>query len=451
LAFRSATRPLAIGPPAAAVVGAGLVAAVALGWGAAASPKVAVAGVVGAVLAYLAVANPSRLLLVSVAALPWEGMLDTYFPPPLSPLKILGALLAISYVLQALTTHQRIRMPALLVFSGALVFLAFIAYLVAPGAPSSSFTEALRYGSNALFAFLVAQLLVDRAHLVQLLQVVVLSTAAAAVFGLTAFGAEGELRASGPIDDSNEFAYLMGFALPLAAYLFSRARPGGRFLWAVVFVVLLAGMVSTLSRGAAVGVLAVAAWCVATRAISAVAAITALVSTAIAVLVVALSLGPAFDEAITFEGNAADANRQSRIGYWDAALGMASNNPVTGVGPDRFIEHVDDYLRNAPLSDRRDSAHNSYLEPLAELGLLAFLAWIALLTLTWVTFRRARRTWAEVGDQDGVRLAAALQASLLFALVAGIFISVQLAPPFWMAAGVAGALASWQARDRLPG
>lgn len=450
MASRPVIRPIGPALAASAVTAAVIAATVTLSWGIASSPRLVVVGAVGAIAAYLAIANPAQLLVITVAALPWEGVLEGYLPAPLSPLKLLGALLAASYVLHALSTRQYIRMSGILVVCGLLMFLAVTAFIVAPGAPSGSLTEALRYLSNALFAFLIAQLIVDRPHLVRLLQVLVLSTAAAAVLGLVGFGTGGELRASGPIADPNEFAYQMGFALPLAAYLLARAVGVGRLLWGVVFVLLLAGMVSTLSRGAAVGVLVLALWAVATRAISAVAAVAALLSTAVALVVVAIALGPTFDEALTFEENAANANRQSRIVYWDAAISMASDNPVTGVGPDRYVEHVNDYLRNAPLSDRRDSAHNSYLEPLAELGFPGFFAWIALLALTWSALRRARRTWARADNRDGTRLAAALEGSLVFALVAGIFISVQLAPPFWVAAGIAGALAYWQRNERLP-
>jgi hypothetical protein len=46
--------------------------------------------------------------------------------------------------------------------------------------------------------------------------------------------------------------------------------------------------------------------------------------------------------------------------------------------------------------------------------------------------QRAYRRSRDLGDRDGARLATAIQASLLIAIVSGSFLSEQLTVPFWL-------------------
>ena len=73
--------------------------------------------------------------------------------------------------------------------------------------------------------------------------------------------------------------------------------------------------------------------------------------------------------------------------------------------------------------------HNAYLEVLAEGGLPTLIAFLAFLAGSWQLAARARRRFEAAEDRDGLRMTAAVQASLVVAIVSASFLSVQMAVP----------------------
>ena len=105
--------------------------------------------------------NAGALLLLMVAAFPWDDMLG--FPTAtISMIKLLGALLLIGYFLRSLARDEDVRLPptlpALVIFT-MLVLLS----LMASGDVASGLNKTLRYLLFAAFSFLVVQLIRSRA------------------------------------------------------------------------------------------------------------------------------------------------------------------------------------------------------------------------------------------------------------------------------------------------
>jgi phosphatidylglycerophosphate synthase len=69
---------------------------------------------------------------------------------------------------------------------------------------------------------------------------------------------------------------------------------------------------------------------------------------------------------------------------------------------------------------------------MAEIGALGLFAFVAFLVSSWRLLGRARRRAVAEDDRDGRRLTTAMQASLIVAIVAGVFLSEQLTTPFWL-------------------
>ncbi len=84
--------------------------------------------------------------------------------------------------------------------------------------------------------------------------------------------------------------------------------------------------------------------------------------------------------------------------------------------------------------------HNSYLEVLAEGGVPTLIAFIALIVGSWRLLARARVRFKVMDDQDGLRIVAATQASLVVAIVSANFLSVQITIPLWLLTGIAAVL-----------
>jgi len=79
--------------------------------------------------------------------------------------------------------------------------------------------------------------------------------------------------------------------------------------------------------------------------------------------------------------------------YWLAALSMANDHILTGVGPDqfgtwyRFYRH-EDALTRVNTEVVTDSAHNGYLDFAANLGIIALMAYLALLVYAIIAISR---------------------------------------------------------------
>jgi O-antigen ligase len=417
--------------PAAAIA---LAAAAAATW----NPVLALGAVAGVVVLTLVVVYAEGLLLVLAAALPWDDTL-AYPSKTLSLVKVLGLLLFVAWLLRAVMRNDRLRLPPTVTPVAVFAFVLLISLLLSQR-PEDGILKALRYTLFIIFFFLVVQLVPDRRSVVRLLRVVCLSATAAAIWGLYKFLILGADRAAGPIADANDFGYLLASVLPLAAYLYLSERHR-RWLWGVSVALLSAGVLATLSRGALVGLLAVGIWAIVTRRIrlgSVVIAATALVLVVAAAYTV---YAPIVQNRLEQKSRIANKNVDARQAYWSAALRMAADRPLTGVGPARFGIEAPAYVRNTPIVLPDPVVHNSYLEILAESGVFALLAFAWFLSGSWRLLHRGQRLADLAGDRDAWRLSTAMQATWILAVVSATFLSEQLTTPFWLIGGLATVVA----------
>ena len=246
-------------------------------------------------------------------------------------------------------------------------------------------------------------------------------------------------RVSGPIGEANDFAYVLASVLPFSILLGVRDRRL-RGLWWLCSAVLVGALFGTLSRGALVGLAAVVLWAVATRR-TRLGGVVAGVIVVGGVLLLAFTLWrPLIDERLAAKSVVAQANVESREAYWRAALNMAADHPLLGVGPGRYGIESKSYILNDPINITEPVVHNSYLEVLAEGGVPTLIAFLALIVGSWRLLARARVRFKERDDIDGLRIIAATQASLVVAIVSANFLSVQITIPLWLLAGIAAVL-----------
>ena len=406
----------------------------AVGWAAARSPQLTLVAAAAAVVALLVLLHTEALLLALVAALPWEGALD-WPSEKVSVVKLLGVLLCASWALRALGSRERLRLPAALVpalLVGATVVLALV---VSPD-PGAGVLDALRYALFIVFFFLIVQMARTRSDVRRIIEVFVLSGSAAAVWGVYAFVVLGRERAGGPIDDPNDFAYLLACLMPLAGYLVATQR-ARRLLWSLCFVALAAATLATLSRGALVGLGGVVIWGVATRRVPLGAVVAGVIAVASIAVLAFAAWGPAIHDRLENKQQIASSNVESRRALWTGALRMWADRPVTGVGPGRYAVEADRYVRNDPLAIRDPVVHNTYLQAVAETGALGLGAFLVFLAATWHLLTRASRRARAEADAEGRQLVTAIQATLLIAIVSACFLSVELTTPFWLIGALA--------------
>jgi putative inorganic carbon (HCO3(-)) transporter len=427
---------------------AALALGVLIGVGTALSPilAVATAGLIALVIAVFL--KPEAVMVLLVLAFPWDDELA--FPSAtVGVIKILGVLVLVGYTIRALTDRdEHVRIPPTL--PPLLLFLTLVLIsLLFSDEPSEGLQKTLRYVLFVGFFFLFVQLVKTRATLQWCLRALALSASLASIIALVNFATGATGRAEGPIGEANDFAYLLVTVLPLVGYLIS-SEPKRRALWIACFVLLVTTLLATFSRGAFVGVAALAVWAVATRRVP-LRGLAAGALVVAAVLAVAFSQWrPLIDEHLLLKDKVASANVGTRKALWSAAVRMTGDHPLIGVGPNGFSLKAADYLRDDPLGIQDPVAHNSFLEIMAESGVPALLVFLIFLAGSWQMLLRAYRENRRRGDLTGVRLATAAQASMVAAVVSANFLSVQLTIPLWLVGGIAVVLASEAGTLRAP-
>lgn len=174
-------------------------------------------------------------------------------------------------------------------------------------------------------------------------------------------------RAAGPFGEPNFYALSMAALTPLALFLLVR---GGwrRWLGIAALIAIAGGIMAAGSRGAAVAML---------FGLGAVAFATPnreLRLGALATLLAAVALVPLFasqaDSSVTRSvGGRATENR--------IALAMFADRPLTGVGPEQYVELYRDYSRDIGDDPRpRREPHSLPLEIASEQGLVGVAGWL---------------------------------------------------------------------------
>jgi putative inorganic carbon (HCO3(-)) transporter len=401
-------------------------------------PLIALALIGAVTLTLLVLTHAFGVLLILVAALPWEDAL-AYPSESVTVVKLLGVLLFGAWLLRTLAARRPLLLPGVLLPTVVLGAAVYLSLIVSPD-PSAGLLDALRYALYIVFFFLVVQLTETKEDVDRIIRVFVLSATLASIWALYEFIVLGQDRAGGPIADPNDFAFVVACVLPLAAYLIS-IEPHRRVLWTGCFVLLAAAVLGTLSRGALVGLTALAIWAVVTRRVPigglllGLAAILSFVALAFALW------APLLQDRLAGKGRIADANVASRQALWAGAIRMAADRPVLGVGPGRFGVESRRYVRNSPLDIDNPVVHNSYLHVLAETGLIGLAAFLGFLGSTWRLLLRGQRIAERENDLDAKRLTTAMQSAMVVAVTSAIFLSAQLTTPFWLLGALATVVA----------
>ena len=382
--------------------------------------------------------EPGVGLIVTLIAGPWAAWMNTYYPGvlPIDAGQILVGFTLGAWVLGGLARREFVipRSPLLIPL---LLFVGWAAVTML-WAPDLTFglPEVIKWVEIILVMLLAidvaqrrgAQWILTGVFATATLQALV-GIYEARLRGVGPLGfqlSQGVYRAYGTFEQPNPFAGFVGMVLPIAlmvtAYFVVRAahsllaRSLARFthdavrlaLYAVITILLAAGLYLSFSRGA---------WLGAAAAIGAVIIFAprqlwiglALGAAALIGLIALSSAGllpSAINERLADAGtlfdirdvrgvpiNDANYALIERQAHWQAALNMLTDHPWTGVGFSNYQPVYEQYrLLNWPMP--LGHAHNIYLNVAAETGLIGLglylLLWISIFVLTFRTIRRAR-------------------------------------------------------------
>jgi O-antigen ligase len=245
-------------------------------------------------------------------------------------------------------------------------------------------------------------------------------------------------RATGSIGQPNELGAFLGMFSMIALALMVGARSWyARLCAAAVFGMGAFAILLSLSRGsmlALVGGATVVLW----RSSK----------IALAIMLVVLVASPFWlpdyvkdrisnSTTETEEGVSADKSSEARLLTWRAIFGVISQHPVDGVGFDGLGAVLPDMGETLGLADVRESAHNTFLRMLGELGIFGFAAFLFVL---WKVFRlgdeAARRATRRFDRAAATGLCGALVVISISCFFGDRFWSPVVVSSLWVMAGV---------------
>jgi O-antigen ligase len=371
--------------------------------------------------------------------------------------KLVGALLALLWILEAASKGKRI--PLLLrdhlPLAFALLLLVvwtFASALWSPD-PRQAITggsgSAFRLAQGVLLLVIVVSALNARRHIWWLLWAFTGGAVFAAAIGL--FGVYGQnaavndARLSGGFDDPNELAAVLvpAIVFAVAAFLAVGSRPV-RWIYAAVAAFLGYAFLQTDSQAGliALGLALFLAVIFSGRARPRViAGVSVLLF--VATLYYTFVTHPVAIESITSQGNVS-----GRESLWTVATEIAKDNPILGVGAGNFVIVEPSYAAssiNLPRADlvvRPELVHNSYLQVLVELGAVGLLAFLAVIGFSLLLGVRAARAFERAGDWQLEMLSRGIVIGTVAMLTAYVFATNQYEKQLWLLLGVGPALCS---------
>lgn len=242
-----------------------------------------------------------------------------------------------------------------------------------------------------------------------------------------------------PLGDPNILALTLTFSLSFClSLLLSRTRAIDVVLGLVATGVVIAGVVCTQSRGGLLGVVAV-------LAVSASRVMKLRTILLLVIPVVAAGLYMAMNLSDRVSGGAEDMSAESasgRLYAWSAAINMALDRPLTGVGMNNFVDQF--YVYTNMWFDRALTAHSAWFQVLGETGFLGLGAFVIMVALTFKSALGAYRLLERNSAAPHMKgFAFAITAGLAGFCVAGSFLSEAYNWALYALLAFSSAIARW--------
>lgn len=287
-----------------------------------------------------------------------------------------------------------------------------------------------------LIYWAIAKTIVTKKQLKGLFSIIVLVHVGVAVTNpqLLSSDTREYLLAAPFMGDGNDFALSVNIAIPLCLYmLFDSRRVWERLLYGAGLLFLVFCVIATQSRGGTLALVCVGVyyWFKSKKKL-----LTGM-GAVVAVAMVLVLAPPAYFQRMNDATNTEEGSAQGRIQAWNAAVRMAVDSPLLGVGAGHFgVMYGAKYRREGVGAQ---TAHSIYFLILGELGLPGLVMLIGYIAANLAQNRRTARMVTKRGGPGAasdVALLASVSASLIAFATCGAFLSAIYYPHMYVIAGL---------------
>jgi O-antigen ligase len=434
----------------------------AIGLTSALSAKLAIAGAVGALFLVIAARSLAfgACLFVVVTFFDRSAGLQS---GGLTMVKAMGAALTLVWLIE-IGTNRR---DAPLLFRShpryALLVLFLVSWTVSSAlwapdprlALTSGAGSAFRLAQGALLIFIIFTALREPVHVWWLVRAYLAGAAFAAAIGLSGvYGVSAgvnDSRLSGGFDDPNELAAVLVPAIILCAFAVGASRGlGARWLYSGLGALFFYSLAQTDSQA---GIVALVVALILTVAFSGRWRPVAVV-TVTCFLLCSTVYYTFVTQPVALQTIGSESNVGARKSLWTVAWRTVHDHPVGGVGAGNFVVAEPQYAAqsiNLPRADlvvRPELVHNSYLQVLAELGIIGLLAFAAAIGGSLWLGIRAVQIFETAGQKECELLSRGLVIGTAAMLTAYFFATNQYEKQLWLLLAVGPALFSVALRTR---
>ena len=406
-----------------------------------ANPPVGLAAALGVAFVVLTMAN----LTAGFCIFAGLTFVDQILPAAgvLSLTKVIGLLLLLSWLGVITVGGRAARRSELFSHPAFLYLLALLGVWIALSATWAeesglALSTAIQFVPIASLFLIVFTCVRTRGQAVAVIAAFTVGAFVSASYGLAVpTDPDATDRLSGGSGNANETAAALvaGAALLGALAAGLRRQPALRLVAACGVPFLVLGVFLTLSRG---GLFALVAALVATVAFSGrwrpqATAVAALGVLGAVVYFAAFAPAGARERVTTVDGGT------GRTDVWRVGWRMVEDEPVRGIGAGNFANTSVHYLlqpgaivRDDFIVDTPKVAHNSYLEVLAELGVIGLVLFTLVLAFALTCIVKATRLFARLEDRQMELLSRGLLVALVGLLASDLFGSRQFEKQLWL-------------------
>ncbi|MFH2035670.1 MAG: O-antigen ligase family protein [Candidatus Zixiibacteriota bacterium] len=241
---------------------------------------------------------------------------------------------------------------------------------------------------------------------------------------------EGGYAGGTLMGDENDFALALNTMVPFAFFIFTNSENlFKKYFSLIILISLILGVISSMSRGGWVGLVAVLFFCIlkSNRKLLSFSLIIILA------LIAFMFAPPEYWDEIKTISDTHESTAATRLNYWEAAVRMFLEHPIIGVGADNGGFQMPHYVSGFanPLTQWGRTFHGTLPQVLAEMGILGFGSYIAMIIMAILYLRRIIASTLFPQNSNWKIYANSILGGIIGYLATATFLSTAFYPQLW--------------------